>query len=71
MIKVFVLLLFVRSASPGGAGFEVGTYSSMKDCQAAADQSLMKPDEEPREWRPFVGQWICVERGAALTPFRQ
>lgn len=70
MIKVFVLFLFVRAAAPIvglGATLEVGTYSSLKDCQSAADAAVMKPDDETREWKPFIGQWVCVERGASLS----
>lgn len=71
MIKVVVLFLFVRSVTPGGgAAIEVGTYSSMKDCQSSADTAMMKPDDGPNEWKPFIGQWVCVERGASLATTR-
>lgn len=68
MIKVFVLFLFIRSGTSmaNGPAIEVGSYSSMQSCREAADTSMMKPDEDPREWQPFVGQWLCVERGASL-----
>ena len=67
MLKVFVLFLFIRSGTPIAAGpaIEIGSYPSLHDCQAAADSAVMKSDEEPREWQPFIGQWVCVARPAA------
>jgi hypothetical protein len=64
MLKLFVLLLFIRSGSPvvPGHSFEIGTYPSLGECQAAADTALYKSDEEPREWKPFIGQWVCIAR---------
>lgn len=73
MIKVFVLFLFVRAAAPIvglGATLEVGSYSSMKDCQSAADSATMKADDDSPEWKPFIGQWVCIERGASLNTTR-
>lgn len=69
MFKVFVLLLFIRSGTPIAAGpaIEIGNYPSLGDCQAAADSAVMKSDEEPREWQPFVGQWVCVPRAATVA----
>jgi hypothetical protein len=69
MFKVFVPFLFIRSGTPIAAGpaIEIGNYPSLGDCQAAADSAVMKSDEEPREWQPFIGQWVCVERPAKIA----
>ncbi len=66
---VFVLYLFIRSGSVMTVGptIEIGEYLSLADCQGAADRALMISDEEPREWRPFIAQWACVERPSRVA----